>query len=161
MFTMKTILHPTDFSNRSKPAFDVACSLARDHAARLVVLHVIDTVDSLSAALSAAERQQRVEHECEVKLHKLRPDDESIVVEYRQAAGDPADIIPAIATEYPNGLIVMGTHGRTGLTRALMGSIAEAVVRHATCPVLTVKSPEVLSAKKQPPAVPTTTVPVM
>jgi len=96
LLAIRTVLHPTDFSERSEFAFRLACSLARGYGARLVVLHV---------------------------------------------AEPPMEIL-GVAEETKCDLIVMGTHGRTGLGRLLMGSVAEQVVRKATCPVLTVKTPQ-------------------
>jgi nucleotide-binding universal stress UspA family protein len=63
-------------------------------------------------------------------------------LEHRLVEGDAATVILQVATEIKCDLIVMGTHGRTGLSRLLMGSVAEQVVRNASCPVLTVKTPQ-------------------
>jgi nucleotide-binding universal stress UspA family protein len=67
-------------------------------------------------------------------------------VERRLLAGDPAEAIIRLAQTEDVDMIVMGTHGRRGLTRLLMGSVAEAVVRAAPCPVLTVKQPAQVAA---------------
>jgi nucleotide-binding universal stress UspA family protein len=65
--------------------------------------------------------------------------EQNVCVEHRLGQGDPATVIVNIAQDAGAGLIVMGTHGRTGLGRVLMGSVAEQVLRKAPCPVLTVK----------------------
>jgi nucleotide-binding universal stress UspA family protein len=79
--------------------------------------------------------------ELRLQLQALKVEDGDIQVERRLEEGYPGAIIPRIAGETKADLIVMGTHGRTGLSRLLMGSVAEQVVRKAPCPVLTVKVP--------------------
>ena len=69
-------------------------------------------------------------------LFRSKPSDESVTCTHRLVVGDPAGEIVRIATEEGAEMIVMGTHGRTGFTRMLMGSVAEAVVRRSPCPVL-------------------------
>ena len=75
------------------------------------------------------------------KVRQLRPLSPDVPVEYRLAAGDAAAEVVCAAAAAASDLIVMGTHGRSGLKHLLMGSVAERVVRQATCPVLTVKAP--------------------
>ena len=74
-------------------------------------------------------------------LHDVKPTDPSIPVEYRLLTGEPADAVVRSAEEDDVDLIVLGSHGRTGLSRLLMGSVAEAIVRKAHCPVLVYKQP--------------------
>ena len=69
------------------------------------------------------------------------PTDPQLALDRRMEEGDPASMIVRVATETGADLIVMGTHGRTGLRHLLMGSVAEYVVRKATCPVLTLRTP--------------------
>jgi len=142
MTHIETVLHPTDFSKYSEPAFHLACSLARDHGARLILLHVQETLVPVAtelgpAPLSLAEERKAL---CE-RLNALRPEDPRIAVKHCLVAGGAAEEIISLAQEEGCDLIVMGTHGRTGLGRLLMGSVAEQVVRKASCPVLTVKTP--------------------
>jgi nucleotide-binding universal stress UspA family protein len=120
MSTIQTILHPTDFSERSDGALPIAQALARDQGARLVVLHVMDE-SAPAAAVRATVPDARVR------------------MEQRLEKGDPAETILRVASEIKCDLIVMGTQGRTGLERLVMGSVAEKVLRQATCPVLIVK----------------------
>ena len=84
-------------------------------------------------------------------LSEIKPADPEVPYEHRLITGDPATAVVELADEEAVDMIVMGTHGRTGLSRLLMGSVAEAVVRRAKCPVLTFKQPEdkVAQAKKQ------------
>ena len=143
MLELKAILHPTDFSERSGYAFRLACSLARDHGARLVVLHVVPTLGPEFIPLGEGEShvqpeafQQRLLND----LHAVRPATDIPVV-HHLAEGDPVDEILRFAEQDGCDMIVLGTHGHTGLKRLLMGSVAEQVVRRAACPVLTVKAP--------------------
>jgi nucleotide-binding universal stress UspA family protein len=76
-------------------------------------------------------------------LRRIQSPDPAVPVEHRLAEGDSAEEILRLAQESGCDLIVLGTHGRTGLPRLLMGSVAEQVVRKAPCPVLTVKAPHV------------------
>jgi len=125
------ILHPTDYSERSRHAFDVACALARE-GGRLIVLHVVDAVHVASEGDEDARNE---------RLRRLQPDDPSIRVEYRLHVGEAAEEILRVASTSACDLIALGTHGRTGLERLMMGSVAEAVLRRAGCPVLAVKAP--------------------
>jgi nucleotide-binding universal stress UspA family protein len=140
MTPIRTILHPTDFSKRSTVAFRLACSLARDHQAVLIVLHVAPAeplfLDGPYIPPPPSFRTELIQ-----KLNEICPDRNNLPVEHRLAEGDPAVQICRLAAESNCDLIVMGTHGRTGMGRLLMGSVAEQVVRKAPCPVLTVKEP--------------------
>src|SRR5205814_2627344 len=79
--------------------------------------------------------------EARQELNRLAVPDGNVRAERRFEEGDAAGTILRVARELPADLIVMGTHGRTGLGRLLMGSVAEQVVRKASCPVMTVKTP--------------------
>jgi len=128
MLSIQTILHPTDLSPRSEYALQLACSLARDHGARLIVLNVVQPPEEDKAIAWDA-------------LVKLQAPDPKVSMHRQQEVGHPAKEILRLAQELRCGLIVMGSHGRTGLSRVLMGSVAEEVSRKALCPVLTVKNP--------------------
>jgi nucleotide-binding universal stress UspA family protein len=142
MLPIKTILHPTDFSHRSDNAFGLACSLAGDYGARLVVVHVASRpVISTRQGVIPLEPEW-YEETMTAQLQERRPRNAAIPVEHRLLFGDdPAAAILQLARDIKADLIVMGTHGRTGLGRVLMGSVAEEVVRQAPCSVLTVKLP--------------------
>jgi nucleotide-binding universal stress UspA family protein len=144
MLAIKTILHPTDFSERSDFAFRLACALARDYGARLVILHVAEPPAAV-AAEGVLMLPPTIDLEpLRARLQQLRPEDPKIMVEHCLVQGGAAEEILQVAQERKCDLIVMGTHGRTGLGRLLMGSVAEQVVRKASCPVLTVKTPQPL-----------------
>jgi nucleotide-binding universal stress UspA family protein len=141
MLPVHTILHPTDFSERSRHAFGLACSLARDYGARLVLLHVIPTpIIGFGEGVIPPEPEE-VEAEGREQLARLQPPGANVRAERRLIEGDPVEVILRVAQEIDASLIVMGTHGRTGLGRILMGSVAEQILRRADCPVLTVKAP--------------------
>jgi nucleotide-binding universal stress UspA family protein len=140
MLPIRIILHPTDFSERSDWAFRLACSLARDYGAHLLIVHVIPTpVTVVGDAVWAGPIAVDMDEVKNKLLRLVGPDPTR--VERRLEEGDPANEILRLAREYHCDLIVMGTHGRRGLGRLLMGSVAEQVVRKAPCPVVTVKTP--------------------
>ncbi|HEY7423522.1 MAG TPA: universal stress protein [Gemmataceae bacterium] len=143
MFAMKTILYPTDFSADAWPAFEVACALAGEGRGRLVVLHVARPPVGTRGG-TAGVPPLPVEYDCErlwEQLNRIQPSRPGIDVEHRLEYGEPESVILRTAHEIGADLIVMGTHGRTGLRRLLMGSVAEHVVRKASCSVLTVRTP--------------------
>lgn len=140
MLTIRRILHPTDFSDLSRPAFELACSLARDFGARLVVCHITPppvaaVVEGMVVDVPAGESEQT-----RTRLEQVKPTDTSIKVVHRLEVGDAVREIIRLADEEKADLIVMGTHGRGGVSRLLMGSVAEGVMRKAPCPVLTLKA---------------------
>jgi nucleotide-binding universal stress UspA family protein len=142
MLPIHTILHPTDFSEPSENAFHVACALARDYKAQLILLNVVVVPTAVyGEGIIPPPGPFDEEEELQERLQKLRPSDPSVSVSQVIAEGVPAAEILRVAREKHADLIVMGTHGRTGLRRLLMGSVAELVVRGADCPVLTVKMP--------------------
>jgi nucleotide-binding universal stress UspA family protein len=139
---IQTILHPTDLSDRCAEAFRVACSLAKDHAARVIALHVPEPKSAPvgmapSPPLPEGHRGGMEEWLC--RSHQLPP---GVQLECRVEEGDVSTGIVSAARSTACDLIVMGTHGRTGLGRLLMGSVAESVLRTAPCPVVTVKTPD-------------------
>jgi universal stress protein A len=133
-----TIVHPTDFSEASAPAMEMACALARDQGARLVVVHVLPPPGYHGEVVE--RRQPDFYDELWQKLREVRPPRDDVRTEHRLLSGDQAEEIVRIAEELKSNLIVMGTHGRTGLRRLLVGSVAEEVMRTAACPVLTVRT---------------------
>jgi nucleotide-binding universal stress UspA family protein len=139
MLAVKTILHPTDFSAGSDGAFRFACALARDYGARLVLLHAaeIPAAAFVGGVMIPAPGVQW--EPLRQQLGQRLSEAAEVRGETRLAEGAAAPAILRAAKEVSADLIVMGTHGRTGLGRLLMGSVAEQVVRKAACPVLTVK----------------------
>ena len=143
MLPLRVILHPTDFSDRSQCAFELACRLARDSGAELIVVHVVQpppfvTHGEMAKALQQAEGYRR---ELQERLGGLRRANPDVSMECRLADGDPMAEILRAAEESNCDLIVLGTHGRTGFRRLLLGSVAEQVLRRAPCPVLSVNVP--------------------
>jgi nucleotide-binding universal stress UspA family protein len=140
---INTILYATDFSEASRSAFPLAYSLARDHGARVIALHVVPagTYEIANLVqLGHGESVRQFEQELWHDLQRLQPPDGSVPMEYKLEKGDPATLITKVAEETACDLIVVGTHGRTGLSRVLMGSVAENVLRSAPCPVLVAKT---------------------
>lgn len=143
---IKTILFPTDFSNGARAALDHAISLAKDYQAKLILLYVIQDISiaewyipsSLSVADLVEDMQKSAWQEMDkwiAEVSKQVKDAEKMVVR-----GVPFVEIIRTAKERNADLIVIGTHGRTGIDHMLFGSTAEKVVRKASCPVLTVRT---------------------
>jgi nucleotide-binding universal stress UspA family protein len=152
MLPIHTILHPTDFSDHSLCAFRVACALARDYNALLIVLHVDYLPAALYGDVIAPPRPEGYEARLREQLYGMRATEPGTRVEYRLNEGHPVSEILGVADEVGADLIVMGTHGRTGLGRLLLGSVAEQVSRKARCPVLTVRKPMPAEAPAAEPA---------
>ena len=139
----KEILVPTDFSTGSRLAVDYALELARRLGGRVHLLHVVEdpnvaglfTEAYVDMALIRKERRCDARHRMNGLLGQLQ----SVRISDEIAAGPVAETIAAIAGDRGSDMIVMGTHGRTGLAHALIGSVAERVIRLAACPVLTVR----------------------
>jgi nucleotide-binding universal stress UspA family protein len=138
---VKRILFPTDFSHTGDAALAFATSLARESDGRLIVVHVQEAPLAYGGGEMYYGIPEPTTDELMNMLHDVKPTDPSVPVEYRLVTGDPADAVVRLAEDDDVDLIVLGSHGRTGLTRLLMGSVAEAIVRKAHCPVLVYKQP--------------------
>jgi nucleotide-binding universal stress UspA family protein len=146
---VRSILLPTDFSECASYALAYATSLARDANASLVCVHVVESVmptvgyTGITEPLPVADISEQLEDSATRELPKIADREECAGLEIEEviAHGDAASEIVRVAKERNVDLIVISSHGRTGLGRILFGSTAEAVVRHATCPVLVVKPP--------------------
>jgi nucleotide-binding universal stress UspA family protein len=138
---IRVILHPTDFSECSESALQVARFLAREHDAQLILLHVapIDVPIHGATAVAMDPQVYRVALE-QLRVHLNGPD-LKYPVKARLRQGDAATEILRASGEAGAHLIVMGTYGRSGLGRLLVGSVAESALRGARCPVLMVKAP--------------------
>jgi nucleotide-binding universal stress UspA family protein len=132
----KTILFPTDFSTASDAALEHAATLAKSTGATLLIVHV----EEPPLAYGGGELYYGIPEPDSERILKMledvKPKDASVPFKHRLTMGDPAGEIVRIAGDEGVEMIVLGTHGRTGVTRMLMGSVAEAVVRRAPCPVL-------------------------
>jgi len=152
MLPIRTILHATDFSENSALAFQLACSLARDYGARLHVLHVARQPAVTPIGEFLPPVPERYEKELTAQLCGLHARESTVHMEPRLIFADGvASGILRMAQQLQPDLIVLGTHGRTGLGRLLMGSVAEQVVRKAPRPVLTVKTTASLSSPASAP----------
>jgi nucleotide-binding universal stress UspA family protein/uncharacterized protein (DUF2267 family) len=140
MLPIRTILHPTDFSDCSRHAGDFAANLARDYRARLVLLHVLELpIHSPKVPAIALAEGHVLRKQAEDELIRLKNAYKDLHCEQQLADGFAAMGIIHVAEEIKPDLIVLGTHGRTGLGRLVMGSVAEDVIRRAPCPVAAVK----------------------
>lgn len=157
--TISRILVPIDFSECSGAAFTTAVDLARKLEAKITLLHVWDVPflwpsvgDTMVTVPAEAPMTvaQLVKKRAAEELSRFIADypHPGVEVTGRLEMGDPVQTICTFAQEAGHDLIVMGTHGRTGLSRVLAGSVAENVVRHSPIPVLTVRSREVPKAVK-------------
>lgn len=133
------ILVPVDFSTGQKETMKLASSLARDTGATLVIVHVEEPAVAYSVGGAYYGAANPRHEDVVAMLHEVVPAGSDIEFEHRCLSGVPAEAIIHCAREIDADFIVMGTHGRTGLKRVLMGSVAESVVRRAPCPVVTVK----------------------
>jgi len=154
---LKRILVPTDFSATSAHALEYAGILAKEFGASLHLLHVVVFPLATTASPEAywvefSGLRKQMREDAERQIAALATTLPGITVASEILDGQsPAAAITKAATDLGAQLIVMGTHGRGGLNRLLLGSVAERVVRTATCPVLTVSSASV-DAPQQPAA---------
>ena len=139
MIRIQKILYATDFSSYSNQAYFHAVALASTHGASLTVLFVY-TPDMATPGQPGGEAGDPAYWQNQ--LEQIRPVDAQIPVRHVLLEGDPATEIVRYGRDAGMDLIVMGTHGRTGLERLLMGSVAEKVLRDASCSVLVVKLPK-------------------
>ncbi len=141
MLPIHTILHPTDFSDCSDYALRVACMLAGEAGGHLILLHVEPLPTILYGEGVVPPDPDRFHREAWRKLEQIQVPASNVAVVRRLEEGMPAEEILRVAKDENADMIIMGTHGRRGLARLVMGSVAELVVRRANCPVLTVKKP--------------------
>ena len=147
---IKRILTTTDFSKHARPAIDYALFVAERFGARVDVLHVWELpIDVLPDWIVQAPGEPP-QAASELVRGRAARRMEALTVELRQRFenvhgllenGEPADAILRVGAREAHDLIVMSTHGRTGLSRAWTGSVAEQVVRRASCPVVTLRDP--------------------
>ncbi len=151
MLPFRTIFVAADFSEGSRGAFRAACSLAREDETRIIVLNVLEPKYVPETPVYMGDQtlqyargpRDRSEHEgLRERLRAVYAPDRALRIEYRTREGDPAEEILGSVEEAECDLIVLGTHGRTGLRRLLVGSVAEAVLRRARCPVLALREPD-------------------
>jgi nucleotide-binding universal stress UspA family protein len=147
MFPISQIIAPTDFSEPAAQGLKAAIEMASKFNAKLMLIHVVDTVPSISGThlMSGANAVQMLEQmqanarkHVENLIQSEVPD--QIPCEYRVVSGKPADEIIRLSEELNADLIVIATHGYSGMERFIFGSVAERVMRKAQCPVLSVRT---------------------
>lgn len=136
---LRQILCPVDFSECSLRAAEYAFGLAQRCRATVEIVHVwqpggkgVEFRGPMSAYVGEEAEVGRA-------LERIRPSFADVACRHHLLIGDPADEIVTLAIEHQIDLIVIGTHGRTGLSRWILGSVAETILRKAPCPVLTCK----------------------
>lgn len=148
MLEIRSILAPTDFSKHAEEALRYACGLAARMNSTLHLLHVLPDVvvpvgpdPSLLAAVPPeyyAETEKQAREALGSAISADWPQPPSVATEVRW--GDTVDAIVSYAADRSIELVVIATHGRSGLSHVLVGSVAERIVREASCPVLTLRS---------------------
>ena len=145
-FKLKRILVPIDFSDCSKKALRYALPFAQQHQASLILLYVVPKSYSAGeyGGIDYAQLEASMKEGSEQELAKLAMDEVSgkVSTEALVRVGSPTEEIIEVARSLPADLIVISTHGRTGLKHLLLGSVAEHVVQRAPCPVFVVRERE-------------------
>ncbi|QDT00247.1 universal stress protein [Adhaeretor mobilis] len=138
------ILYATDFSASSELALEYASTLAAATGATLLVVHVDDETPGLvfgNVGYGYVPKVDEIARQQYDRLLQVRPASPQVPYEHVFMRGEAAEQILQLAAQELPDVIVIGTHGRTGAFRVLMGSVAESLVRQAKCPVMTVKMP--------------------
>ena len=142
MPSIKTLLCPVDFSQMSRALPDYAVFMAQSHQAQPKLIHVVDQLHGFDSYkilhMTAIEITHEMERQARTQLKELVAT-LPIPATFDIRFGRAADEIVIQAKEDEVELIVMGSHGRSGISHLLVGSVAESVVRHAPCPVLVVR----------------------
>jgi len=142
---LERILVPVDFSDCSLDALEYAVVVAQQAKASLMLLHVLEPVSyGLDFTLSHMRTREHVRESWTKRLKELTSSHQHshVAMEFQLRGGLPADSILDSAQTLPCDLIVMGTHGRRGISHTISGSVAEAVLRKSHCPVIAVRSPK-------------------
>ncbi len=139
----RRILSPVEFDENSQAALDVAANLARQTAATVFLLHVVPLVISPGEVPAEIEIYRSQEEEAKEKLQDIASTRlKGVAHQILTRIGDPSRVIVQAAEGLGADVIVIATHGRRGLSRVLLGSVAERVVRDSPCPVLSVRRAE-------------------
>lgn len=147
------VLYATDFSVPAQRAYALAARLTSALGGRLVIAHVLETPPGMDEGFPVnTVYLKQLENESKLELGSLivKAEADGLRPVTREVHGDPAACISEVAAETDAAIIVMGTHGRTGWDRLLLGSTAAAVVREAPCPVLTIRVKEESKPTKTP-----------
>ncbi len=142
MFKIHTILCPFDFSDASRKAVRYAHEFAVTMRAQIFLLNVVDI--PIESILNNVQLDEDLEKSALENLDVVKNEllSEGLMVESAVKIGDPAEVIIDQAAKLDVNLIIMGSHGKKGLSRLIMGGVAEMVLRKADCPVLIVKKHE-------------------
>src|SRR6476661_8315902 len=146
---LRKILLPTDFSGCANYALPYAAAIARATGATITCVHVVEPIvpavgySGLAESMPIGDISDQLEDSAGIELPQVAGCEEFVGLKIEEVIvhGDAAAEIVRVAAEREVDLIVVSSHGRTGLGRIIFGSTAEAVVRHAKCPVLVVKPP--------------------
>lgn len=139
--SLKKILFPTDFSPASRAALPFALALARIYGSTLLVTHAVPAEPHRQVVPDRLPAQDdRVWQDARHQLEEFTHDPTLLGMPHKALLdqGDLADVIPALIREHEADLVVLGTHGRRGVSKLVLGSSAEKIYRSAPCPVLTV-----------------------
>lgn len=145
MFNIKNIIVPTDFSKLSYSAFDYARDLAEQFGAKVHLVYVLEKTPPFLAMrsldVSEEEIMKTMEEEAKKQLNnaasKLRDESNIEIIQVCRKGIDYEEIVK-YSKEIENALIIIATHGRTGILHTLLGSVAEKVIRYAKCPILVI-----------------------
>jgi len=146
---IKKILVPCDFSSYAEHAFAWAVRLAQQSTAEIVLIYAVPIFSHVSYTeipilvdIPKIEAELIAEGEKQLRTFLSEHNTGNVQIEPRAMLGDPFSVICCVAEEEHVDLIVLGSHGRTGLSHVFLGSVAERVVRHAPCPVLVARIPQ-------------------
>ncbi|MGC8773730.1 MAG: universal stress protein [Chlorobaculum sp.] len=145
MITIKSILCPMDFSDASKNAYRYACEFARSMGSKVILLNVIEPRPiAAEMSLNYIPLEEDLAAAAKEDFIPLVKDAEAMGIDVTAdvTIGLPAESILQHVADLDVSMLIMGSHGKTGLSRLLMGSVAEAVIRKAAVPVLIVKANE-------------------
>jgi universal stress protein A len=143
VLTLKNILVPTDFSEVSQKALEFAVPIAKQFGARITMVHVIEPLQYSALTYVPMDQGFPIQHfEEELNALAKRMIEPELLKEVLVRAGPAFEEITNVARDCEADLIVITTHGRTGIRHVVMGSTAERTVRHAPCPVLVVRKRE-------------------
>ena len=137
---LSNILYATDFSARSAPALPYALAIAHKYHSKIFAAHVVSLSPFPNSSLTVSRQAIAAQaiREAKVSMTSVEPEFEEVPHELIIRKGDIWDELSTIIGQNEIDLIVLGTHGRSGVSKVLMGSVAEKIFRQAPCPVLTV-----------------------
>ena len=142
-FRLKKILAPVDFSESSEKAMQYAVSIAQEFGSEIILLHVVQPYPVLpELPASTDELTEAILKDANTRLNEWKARVKDVPCSAKSLVGSTASQIVEFAAQEGADLIVLGTHGRTGIAHAFLGSVAERVVRLASCPTLIVRAHE-------------------